>query len=111
MPKPPEPKPPEPKPVPKVQQVSFEKEVLPIFKSKCILCHGGVKDLKGDLDLRTLATIAKGGVSGDALVPGNLDKSSIWVLIADGTMPPAGKERLTLEEIELIKNWILSGGK
>jgi hypothetical protein len=118
MPKPPEPKPPEPKakmpepkPVPKVRQVSFQKEVFPVFRSKCLICHGDVGKPKGGLDLRNLAAIAKGGDGGDALVPGNLDKSSIWALIADGSMPPAGKERLTPEEIELIKNWILSGGK
>jgi hypothetical protein len=117
IPKPPEPNPPEkakmpePKPVPKVRQVLFEKDVLPIFKSKCILCHGGVKDIKGDLDLRNLAAIMKGGISGDALIPGNLKDSAIWYRVEDLTMPPAGKERLTADEIQIIKDWILSGGK
>jgi hypothetical protein len=116
-PKPPEPKkPPETKPEPKSPapagpQVTFAKEVLPIFRAKCLNCHGAVGSPKGGLDLRTLAAIAKGGDGGDALVAGDLKKSSIWVNIEENLMPPAGKERLTEPEATLIKNWILSGGK
>ncbi len=111
-PKPPEPKPkpPEPKPKP-VTQVSFEKEILPIFRSKCNLCHGDTKGVKGGLELKTLASIAKGGDSGDALVPGKPDSSLIWTLIEDGSMPPPDKPQLTEAEKTKIKNWILSGGK
>lgn len=113
-PKPPEPKPPEPKsPEPKtpVKMVSFEKEILPIFRSKCLNCHGAVGKPKGDLDLRTLEAIAKGGETGVALKPGDLTNSLIWATIADMAMPPPGKEQLTEAEQTLIKNWILSGGK
>lgn len=108
-PKPPEPKPPEPKLV--VKAVAFDKEVLPVFRSKCLNCHGAVGKPKGDLDLRTLAGIAKGGENGAALKPGDLKNSLIWASIEDGAMPPAGKEQLTEAEKTLIKDWILSGGK
>ena len=103
---------PEPSPEPKnVTAVSFDKEILPIFKAKCNLCHGDTKGVKGGLDLRTLAAIKKGGDSGDALVAGNLMKSLIWGTIEDGAMPPEGKAQLTDAEKAKIKNWILSGGK
>lgn len=106
----PEPKKPEPKP-PSVVQVSFDKQILPIFRSKCLNCHGAIGKPKGDLDLRTLAAIAKGGKTGDALKPGDLKNSLIWASIEDEAMPPPDKTQLTEAEKTLIKNWILSGGK
>ena len=111
----PEPKKKDPEPSPEppknVTAVSFDKEIQPIFKSKCMICHGDTKGVKGGLDLRTLASIKKGGESGDALVAGNLMKSLIWGTIEDGAMPPADKPQLTDAEKTKIKNWILSGGK
>jgi hypothetical protein len=112
--KPKEPKP-EPKtvPSPKVPEVLFVKDVLPVFRAKCNLCHGDTKGIKGSLDLRMLASIKKGGDSGDALVAGDLKKSGIWERIndMDSPMPPPGKPELTANEKMLIKSWILSGGK
>ena len=109
----PEPKP-EPKPEvkpPTVAQVSFVKEVLPIFKAKCMLCHGDTKGVKGGLDLRTLAAITKGGDSGTAVTAGDPLKGSLWQSIEDMMMPPAGKEQLTEAEKKVIKNWIEAGAK
>src|SRR5439155_129514 len=56
--KPPLDKPPPDKPAPQPPPLgggpglTFEKNVLPIFESKCINCHGGGKK-RGDLDVRT----------------------------------------------------------
>ena len=117
-PKPPEPepkKPDPPKPEPKkpdppaMSLVSFEKDVLPIFKGKCNLCHGDAGSPKGDLDLRTLARAARGGDNGPGATAGKLDASLIWTRIDDGTMPP--KEKMTDAEKKTIKDWILSGAK
>jgi periplasmic protein TonB len=102
---------PEPKKPATVTAVSFEKEVLPIFRSKCWNCHGAVGKPKGGLDLRTLASIAKGGDNGDALKGGDLKNSLIWASIEDGAMPPADRDQLSDAEKMKIKNWILSGGK
>lgn len=114
----PEPKPmiepkPEPKPEPPtIVQVSFDKEVKAVFISKCVNCHGAIGKPKGDLDLRTLASIAKGGKTGDALKGGDLKNSLIWTQIVDEAMPPPdSKLELTEAEKLKIKNWILSGGK
>ena len=85
----------------------FASKIQPIFKSKCIICHGDPV-IKGETDLRSLTSIAK---NKEALIPGNLTKSTIWLSIDEGTMPPSGKEKLTDEEKLQIKNWILSGGK
>lgn len=101
----------QPKPEVKIAQVTFDKEIKPIFVSKCNNCHGAIGKPKAGLDLRTLAAIMKGSENGDALKSGDLDKSLIWTNIKDEAMPPPDKTQLTDKEKELIKNWILSGGK
>jgi outer membrane biosynthesis protein TonB len=108
-PDPPKPEPKKPEP-PAAMAISYEKQVLPIFKAKCNLCHGDAQK-KADVDLRTLASAVKGGSSGDGAVPAKPEKSSIWLAIDDGSMPPPGKEKLTDAEKKLVKDWILSGAK
>lgn len=108
-PDPPKPEPKKPEP-PKVEMVSYEKQVFPIFKVKCLMCHGDPQR-KADVDLRTLASAVRGGSSGDGAVPGKLEKSSLWLAIDDGSMPPPGKDKLTSAEKKIVKDWILSGAK
>lgn len=118
----PEPKPetkPEPKPEPKptppdatVPVVFLDKDIMPIFTIKCNRCHGDGQ-IKGKLDMRTMAAMLKGGASGPALVPGDLKKSSIFVEI-DGkepSMPPKGEPKLTDEEKKKIEDWIKGGAR
>jgi hypothetical protein len=120
-PKPPEARTPEPKavearpPEPKkadplpVAAVSF-RDVLPVFRSKCLTCHGDPKIEEG-VDLRTPASTLKGGKNGEVIVPGNLDKSVLWITVEEGAMPPPGKEKLTDAEKKLIRDWILGGAR
>ena len=105
------PAPPKP-PGPMVTPVLFAEKISAIFKVKCNGCHGD-GSVKGNFDMRTLASIAKGGDNGvgTAVVAKELEKSYLWSQINDGAMPPAGKEKLTAAEIKLIKDWILSGAK
>ena len=43
----------------------FRQGVLPLLQRKCFACHGDdPKKVKGELDLRSLAGIRKGGESG-----------------------------------------------
>lgn len=106
-----EPKKVEPKAAPKVPEVLFVKEVLPIFKAKCTICHGDTKGPKGGIDVRTVKAIEKGGDNGPGVKGNDLSKSSVWQAVDDGSMPPAGKEQLTDAEKTIIRNWILSGAK
>lgn len=106
-----EPKKVEPKAAPKVPEVLFVKEVLPIFKAKCTICHGDTKGFKGGIDVRTVAAIAKGGDNGPGIKGNDLKLSTVWQAVDDGSMPPAGKEQLTDAEKTIIRNWILSGAK
>jgi mono/diheme cytochrome c family protein len=93
---------------PELPKLSFAKQVLPIFKSKCIACHGDPL-IKGGLDLQTFASAKAGGNNGDGIVAKDLMKSLIWVEIDQGTMPPSGKEKLTAAEIATVRQWILAG--
>jgi hypothetical protein len=110
-PKEPEPKPKEPEPKPKlnVKPVAF-KEVAAIFRSYCANCHGAVGKPKGDVDLRTVAAIMKGGSAGDIVTPGQPDKSALYLSIKMNTMPPEGKGP-SPAELQVIHDWIASGAK
>ena len=68
--------------------LTFEADVRPIFRASCWQCHGE-KTLKGELDLRSLAGILKGGESGPVIVPGKPDESLLFAKVHDGEMPPS----------------------
>ncbi len=92
-------------------------QVLAIFAAKCLACHGNdPKDLKGDYDLRTRETAIKGGESGEAaIVLGQPEKSPLYRAITwqDEAlqMPPKENDRLTAEQIAVVRRWIAAGAK
>jgi hypothetical protein len=86
----------------------FEKDVLPVLTARCLKCHGAAKQ-KAKLDLRTRASMLKGGESGPVLVPGSADKSLLFEMIHKGEMPPAKNGKLTVEQLALVKAWIDAG--
>ena len=91
-----------------------ENDVLPIFQTRCVLCHGKRRQ-EGGLDLRTQASRLKGGKSGPALVPGKPDESLLIKRIASGEMPPPkmlfeyAVRPPTTSEVETLRKWIASG--
>ena len=91
-----------------------ENDVLPIFQTRCVLCHGKRRQ-EGGLDLRTQASRLKGGKSGPALVPGKPDESLLIKRIAAGEMPPPkmlfeyAVRPPTTSEVETLRKWIASG--
>lgn len=100
--------------------VSFEKEVLPFFKERCLDCHqatrvenGKEKKPKADLRLDAPWAIMKGGENGSVLTPKDSSKSSLYEVVTlpsddDLHMPPKG-DPLTPEQIKLLKQWIDEG--
>jgi len=102
----PEPRPPEPS----RPALTFAKDVQPILSAKCVTCHGNNNKKKGDLDLRTLNALLKGGENGQVVVGGQLDKSPLWESVESGTMPP-GKVKLTAAEKATVRRWIEGGAK
>jgi ankyrin repeat protein len=93
-------------------EVDFEKDVKPIFRDKCYSCHGPTQQMSGlRLDQRESALM--GGRGRPDLVPGAVERSSIYLRVAgteQGTrMPLTGP--LSAEEIATIKAWIEQGAK
>ena len=91
----------------------FTLKVLPLLKAKCFGCHGhDPKDVRGDYNLLTREGMLKGGESEEAsLVPGKPNESPLYqAILWDGLeMPPKENDRLTKEEIEYIRKWIVAG--
>ncbi len=89
-------------------------DVIPILLLRCTACHGRQKQEAG-LDLRTRATILKGGKSGPAMVPGHPEQSLLLKRIHAEEMPP--RPRLTevsvkpmeAVEVEKLTGWIALG--
>lgn len=106
--------------------VSFEKQILPILKAKCVKCHekekmvdGKLKKPKHGLRLDSAAGILQGGKEypNENVVAGKPEAS--WLLKTlslpesdDLAMPPKGKaDPVTDAEKALIRTWIAEGAK
>jgi hypothetical protein len=88
-----------------------EKDVVPILKQKCFQCHGEAVQMS-NLDLRTRASMLKGGDKGPALVPGNPEASRMYRRVAgleQPAMPMAPLPPLSASELAVIKDWISQG--
>lgn len=89
-------------------------DAIPILLLRCTACHGRQKQEAG-LDLRTKATMLKGGKSGPAMVPNHPEQSLMLKRIHAEEMPP--RSRLTqvsvkpmeAAEIEKLTGWIAQG--
>ena len=88
----------------------FEKEILPIFRSKCGKCHGD-KIRKHGLSLTSMSGIRHGGESEESVVGKGLKESLLWRMISTGKMPPKGKVPLSEKEKTKIQRWIETGAK
>ena len=86
----------------------FEADILPIFQANCLVCHGENLRQNG-LDLRTRASVLKGGETGPAIVPGSAARSLLFEKVSSGVMP-VGEKKLSTQEIETIRGWIDAGG-
>jgi len=92
------------------------RRVLPLMSEKCLACHGSdVDDLEGGLDLRSLASILRGGDSGTpGLMPGKPEQSPLYLAVTRtheewSPMPPKEADQLSPEQIGWIREWIAGG--
>ena len=90
--------------------LTFEKDIRPILKAHCFDCHGEGEKLRGGLDLRLRRLILKGGDDGPVIVPGKPEKSLLFKMVHEGEMPKRG-QKLTSEQVSVIKQWIAGGAK
>ncbi|MEC9095486.1 MAG: c-type cytochrome domain-containing protein, partial [Planctomycetota bacterium] len=89
-------------------------DIQPIMLLRCTVCHGN-RRREGGLDLRTKATMLKGGKSGPAIVLGKPEESLIIKRMAAEEMPPrdkllpSGVKVMPGNEVEMLKRWIELG--
>ena len=94
------------------ESVDFKKHIQPILESRCLECHD-TKKHKGGIRLDRLDDLLVGGDSGKpGVIRGKSAESYLIHVVAgidpDATMPPKG-ERLTAQQIGLLRAWIDQG--
>jgi mono/diheme cytochrome c family protein len=103
------------------KDITYAKDIQPIFKTSCYGCHGADRQ-KGGLRLDTLEATLKGSHEGKVIIPSKAEKSSLLLAVARlnerDAMPPASRrpnpnapKALTAEQVGLIRAWIDQGAK
>ena len=97
-------------------EVLFVRRIQPLFHEKCLACHGNDQtDIQGGLDMRSMASLLRGGDQEmPVVVPGKPEKSPIYLAVLRShndwqPMPPKDADKLPPEQIRWINDWI-SGG-
>src|SRR5262245_29152545 len=89
----------------------FEKRVRPLLADNCYQCHSAGKKQRGGLRLDSKTTLLKGGDTGPAVVPGQVDKGLLLKAVgykdAELRMPPRGK--LAEQQIADLTAWVKMG--
>jgi hypothetical protein len=89
-------------------------DVLPIVLLRCTTCHGA-RLKKGGVDLRTPASMRKGGENGPAMVSGDPNASLMIQRIESEACPPRDLllkffvKRPPASEVQILRNWIAAG--
>lgn len=88
----------------------FETSVRPLLSAECYECHGPDKSKSG-LRLDHLDLMIKGGETGPAIVPGDVENSLLIEAVRredpDFAMPP--KKDLTKAQVGVLEQWIEQG--
>ena len=88
--------------------LTFEADVRPILKEHCFHCHGESDRPRSGLDLRLVKAMVAGGLTGEAIVPGDREGSFLWARIEADEMPP-GEAKLSPEQKAIIGDWLDQG--
>ena len=77
------------------KNLTYAKDIRPIFEATCFRCHGEDRQ-KGDLRLDSLQDALKGGEDGKVIIPGKSAKSPLVIAVArldeEKAMPPKPKQ-------------------
>ena len=88
--------------------LSFERDIRPILRAHCLDCHGAEDAFEGNLDLRQVRSMERGGDSGPAIARGDAGASLIVARIRSGEMPPSTL-KVTAEELAILERWVAAG--
>ena len=97
-------------------EISYTKEIAPIFEKFCTTCHNEDEDHPSQLFMDSYESLMKGGKHGLAVKPGNSKESLLMQKMDDEPpfgkkMPPSKKLILKPEQIEILRQWIDHGAK
>lgn len=99
-----------------LSDVSYAKNVQPIFNTYCIQCHqqGGEGFATSGLDLGSYATVMKGTKHGQVIVPGDAFTSNLMAVIDGRTdksisMPHNAKRDMTKVDRRILRKWVVDG--
>lgn len=92
------------------QQVDFQRDVMPIFQTSCIDCHGP-RSQRAGLRVDRRDDFFAPGDKKPLIVPGNAEASRLIDIVSGKVkeMKSAAEHRLPVKEITLLKAWIDSG--
>ena len=93
------------------RKLDFLSDIQPVFAARCYSCHGPAKQM-ARLRLDSRQSVFEGAKSGPAVVPGRAEESLLYQRVAglnDLEQMPLGQEKLSAEQINLIRDWINQG--
>jgi cytochrome c553 len=97
-------------------ELLFVRRIAPLIHERCLACHGNDEaEIKGGFDMRTLASMLKGGDSETpGLIVGKPEESPLYLAVTRqhndwSAMPPKEADKLYAEQISWIKDWIVGG--
>jgi hypothetical protein len=99
------------------QEVSFNRDIRPILSDNCLSCHGqDANTREADLRLDTFEGATADLWGTQAVVPGDLEKSQLWIRVTSESEyevmpPPASHKQLSDAQKTLLKQWILEGAR
>ena len=93
------------------EEVSFQRDVWPVFKRHCIGCHCE-KKAKGNLRMDDVSALLKGGKMGALFKAGHPDDSLLISQIS-GEKPemPENEPPLSGAKVKLLRDWVSQGAK
>lgn len=94
--------------------VSYQLDVDPIFKERCIQCHvspDGVGYRSTGLSMASYETLMRGTIYGPVVVPGDSKRSVLNKMVEKRAgnymrMPHNKKDSLTDKEIKTLRLWV-----
>jgi len=101
-------------PIEPIEKKLNQHDVLPIVLLRCTTCHGA-RIKQGGVDLRTPASMQKGGKNGPAMMPGDPEASLMMQRIESEACPPRDLllkffvKRPSASEVKVLRDWIAAG--
>ena len=91
-------------------KITYEDHILPMLQNACLKCHNPDKN-KAGLDLTNYGATVAGGSGGEVVVAGDPSDSTLYLVLTHEEEPhmPDKGNKLTADQIALIKKWIEGG--